>query len=157
MRRSMKDESRRGRKTATSQQTLGHQSNLMPTSSSHHTNSLPRQHEPCDHQDFTYAVYIFEDEKLPFRTKLPSKRPTLKHFKDFSPKKGNFRYFNWPWIIWKTCDFIVVFFFFVVLHRFFFTTTCSDLDNMTIQEEVTNDADPLPLYEGKVMGTLKSE
>lgn len=91
MRRSVKDEFRRARKQAPLQQPVGHQSNLMPTSSSHHTNSLPRQHEFSDHQEYTNALYNFAEEKFPFRIKLPSKRPTLKHFKEYMPKKGNYR------------------------------------------------------------------
>lgn len=91
MRRSMKDESRRTRKPVPLPQSIGHQTYQMPTSSSHHTNSLPRPHESSDHQDFTYAMYFFEGEEFPIRTKLPSKRPTLKHFKEYLPKKGNYR------------------------------------------------------------------
>lgn len=39
--------------------------------------------------------------------------------------------------------------------RFFFKTLCEDLDNAVIQEEITNDSDILPLYEGKVMALVK--
>ena len=39
--------------------------------------------------------------------------------------------------------------------RFFFKTRCEDLDNPVIQEEVNSDSEPLPLFEGKVMGTVK--
>lgn len=39
--------------------------------------------------------------------------------------------------------------------RFFFKTLCEDLDNTVIQEEITNDSDILPLYEGKVMALVK--
>lgn len=40
-------------------------------------------------------------------------------------------------------------------NRFFFKTRCDDLDNPVIQEEINNDLDVLPLFEGKVMGTVK--
>lgn len=60
----------------------------MPTG--HHTNSLPRVREPDDGCVFT--VYQFCDEEVPYRTRLPSKEPTLKMFKDALHKKGNFRY-----------------------------------------------------------------
>lgn len=40
--------------------------------------------------------------------------------------------------------------------RFFFKTRCEDIDNPVIQEEISNDSDVLPLFEGKVMGTVKS-
>lgn len=42
------------------------------------------------------------------------------------------------------------------MHRFFFKTRCDDEDNPIIQEEVNNDSDLLPLYEGKVMATVKT-
>jgi hypothetical protein len=40
--------------------------------------------------------------------------------------------------------------------RFFFKTRCDDDDNPIIQEEMCNDSDVLPLFEGKVMATVKS-
>jgi hypothetical protein len=40
--------------------------------------------------------------------------------------------------------------------RFFFKTRCDDDDNPIIQEEISNDTDVLPLFEGKVMATVKS-
>lgn len=160
------EESRRLRKQTplmtqtTSQQLI----NVMSTSSSHHhTNSLPRHHHDSMNsmnasasEEYTFAVYTFGDEKIPYRTKIPGKRLTLKHFKEYSPKKGNFRYstsnhhqcnvqcnantFSW-----------------FVHFRYFFTTVCDDPDSPVIQEEVINDMDTLPLYEGKIMGTLKAE
>lgn len=39
--------------------------------------------------------------------------------------------------------------------RFFFKTTCEDPDNPIIQEEIVNDDEILPLFEGKVMGLVK--
>lgn len=41
-------------------------------------------------------------------------------------------------------------------NRFFFKTKCDDIDNPVIQEEMCNDTDILPMYEGKVMATVKS-
>lgn len=58
------------------------------TSSNHHTNSLPRMHESQD--EYILVMYKFSDD-IPYRTKIPGKRLTLKHFKEYSPKKGNFR------------------------------------------------------------------
>lgn len=59
------------------------------TSGGHQTNSLPRVR---DHGDgYTYTVYNFYDEKVPYRTKMPSKEPTLKIFKEVIHKKGNHR------------------------------------------------------------------
>lgn len=37
--------------------------------------------------------------------------------------------------------------------RFFFKTLCED--NTVIQEEMTNDTDILPLFEGKVMALVR--
>lgn len=45
--------------------------------------------------------------------------------------------------------------FFFYPHRFFFKTACEDPDNPIIQEEIVNDAEILPLFEGKVMGLVK--
>lgn len=70
-------------------QQFSHSVNTMPTSSSHHTNSLPRCLESME--EFTYAVYTFGDDKIPFRIKLKGKSITLKHFKDSIQKKGNFK------------------------------------------------------------------
>ncbi|XP_058129243.1 axin [Anopheles coustani] len=80
--------------------------------------------------EFTIVVYSFCDEEVPYRIKIPGTQPpTLRQFKDYLPKKGNY--------------------------RFFFKTRCEDLDNPVIQEEVSSDNEPLPLFEGKVMGTVK--
>jgi axin 1 len=41
----------------------------------------------------TTVVYSFCDEDVPYRIKIPGKHPlTLKQFKDYLPKKGNYRY-----------------------------------------------------------------
>lgn len=45
--------------------------------------------------------------------------------------------------------------FFSFLCRFFFKTRCDDLDSPVIQEEINSDSEMLPLFEGKVMGTVK--
>ena len=44
--------------------------------------------------EVTVAVYTFSHEKgepMPYRVKIPSTRVTLRHVKDFLPKKGAFR------------------------------------------------------------------
>lgn len=91
LRRSSKDEFKKVRKPMALPPS--YQSSVMPTSSSHHTNSLPRStiHEQSN-DEYTYAVYRFGDEKIPYRAKIPGKQLTLKHFKEYLPKKGNFRY-----------------------------------------------------------------
>ncbi|KAG5681122.1 hypothetical protein PVAND_010582 [Polypedilum vanderplanki] len=78
----------------------------------------------------TTVVCSFCDEDVPYRIKIPGKSPlTLKQFKESLPKKGNY--------------------------RFFFKTRCEDEDNPIIQEEVVNDSDVLPLFDDKVMATVK--
>jgi axin 1 len=43
-------------------------------------------------QGFTTVVYSFCDEEVPYRIKIPGAHPpTLKQFKDYLPKKGNYR------------------------------------------------------------------
>ncbi|CAG4937256.1 unnamed protein product [Parnassius apollo] len=80
--------------------------------------------------EHTVVVVSFLDESVPYRFKVPSVPLTLKTFKEYLPRKGNYRYF--------------------------FKTECADLDNTVIQEEVSNDNDTLPMYEGKVMARLKN-
>lgn len=81
------------------------------------------------HQDSTTVIFTFCDEAVPYRTKIPSRPVTLRQFKEFLPKKGNFRYF--------------------------FKTECEDLDMQVIQEEVTDDNDIVPLWEGKIRAQVK--
>ncbi|CAG9806135.1 unnamed protein product [Chironomus riparius] len=89
------------------------------------------QQQPAITEHTTTVVYSFCDEDVPYRIKIPGKSPlTLKQFKDFLPKKGNY--------------------------RFFFKTRCDDDDNPIIQEEILNDSDVLPLFDDKVMATVKS-
>lgn len=56
------------------------------------------------------------------------------------------------------CGLVFVFSNFNKIHffRYFFKTECEDLDMIVIQEEVTDDNDVLPLYEGKIMAQVKS-
>ncbi|XP_050684360.1 axin-like [Leptidea sinapis] len=84
--------------------------------------AVPEQH--------TVVVVSFLDEAVPYRFKVPAAPLTLKTFKEYLPRKGNYRYF--------------------------FKTECADLDNTVIQEEVSNDGDTLPMFEGKVMARVKS-
>ncbi|XP_018056394.1 PREDICTED: axin isoform X3 [Atta colombica] len=80
--------------------------------------------------DFTTVVFSFCDEQFPYRTRIPGHYVTLKQFKEYLPKKGSYRYF--------------------------FKTECEDLDMKVIQEEITDDAEVLPLWEGKVMAQVKA-
>jgi axin 1 len=38
---------------------------------------------------------------------------------------------------------------------FFFKTVCEDLSNQVTHEEVSNDSEVLPLWEGKIMAQVK--
>ncbi|XP_038212112.1 axin [Zerene cesonia] len=78
----------------------------------------------------TVVVAHFLDESVPYRFKVPASPLTLRTFKEYLPRKGNYRYF--------------------------FKTECADLDNTVIQEEVSSDSDTLPMFEGKVMARVKS-
>ncbi|CAH2106094.1 unnamed protein product [Euphydryas editha] len=80
--------------------------------------------------EHTVVVVNFLDESVPYRFKVPATPLTLRTFKDYLPRKGNYRYF--------------------------FKTECADLDNTVIQEEVSNDNDTLPMFEGKIMARVKS-
>ncbi|KAG5888939.1 hypothetical protein JTB14_012198 [Gonioctena quinquepunctata] len=80
-------------------------------------------------EDVTTVVFNFCEEQFPYRTKIPGTQVTLRQFKEYLPKKGNYRYF--------------------------FKTVCEELGNQVIQEEVSNDAEVLPLWEGKIMAQVK--
>lgn len=78
---------------------------------------------------YTTVVFSFCDEQFPYRTKIPGRPVTLRQFKEYLPKKGTYRYF--------------------------FKTECEDLDMRVIQEEIVDDNEILPLWEGKVMAQVK--
>jgi axin 1 len=83
-----------------------------------------------DIADFTTVVISLCDEQTPYMIKIPGQNITLKQFKDYLPKRGSYRYF--------------------------FKTECEDLDTMVILEEITDDADVVPLWEGKIMAQVKA-
>lgn len=124
--RRLEDETRRSRRYSQHPPPLPMQS--MSSSSSGSSSIQPPQLS-AKPLEATTVVFSFCDEEFPYRTKIPGNLPTLKQFKDYLPKKGNF--------------------------RFFFKTHCEDPDCPVIQEEIVNDYDILPLFEGKVMGLVK--
>lgn len=65
----------------------------------------PTQSQSAVPFESTVAVYTYLDEDLPYRSKLPGCQPTLRQFKEYLPKKGNFR---------------LVFFFYFILGRTFY-------------------------------------
>ncbi|XP_037073984.1 axin-like [Pollicipes pollicipes] len=89
----------------------------------------PGQARP-DADDMLCVAYTFCGEEVPYRTRIAAKRITLKQFKQLMPRKGNYRYF--------------------------FKTECRDFETGVIQEEVTDEAAVLPLWEGKVFGQVMS-
>ncbi|XP_046734334.1 axin isoform X2 [Diprion similis] len=102
--------------------------NLNPSCIQSNQSTLRKSRQ--DPADFTTVVFSFCDEQLPYMTKIPGRNITLKQFKDCLLKKGSYRYF--------------------------FKTACKDLDMKVIQEEITNDSEVLPLWEGKVMAQVKA-
>ncbi|XP_021931929.1 axin isoform X2 [Zootermopsis nevadensis] len=91
--------------------------------------SLPGAATCMESSEFTTVVFSFCDEQFPYRTKIPGRSVTLRQFKEYLPKKGSYRYF--------------------------FKTECDDLDMRVIQEEITDDNEILPLWEGKIMAQVK--
>ncbi|XP_069697428.1 axin isoform X2 [Periplaneta americana] len=91
--------------------------------------SLPSAPTCVEGSEFTTVVFSFCDEQFPYRTKIPGRPVTLRQFKEYLPKKGSYRYF--------------------------FKTECDDLDTRVIQEEITDDNEVLPLWEGKIMAQVK--
>ncbi|XP_066139612.1 axin isoform X1 [Euwallacea fornicatus] len=89
--------------------------------------SLPAATQQTD--EVTTVVFTFCDEEFPYRTKIPGTQNTLKQFKEVLPKRGNY--------------------------RFFFKTVCEELGDQVIHEEVSNDGDIVPLWEGKIMAQVK--
>lgn len=43
-------------------------------------------------EEYTTVVFSFCDEQFPYRTKIPGRQITLIKFKEYLPKKGNYRY-----------------------------------------------------------------
>ena len=65
---------------------------VMPPPST--TNTLRKPVSAANPGELTIAVYTFSHEKgepMPYRIKIPSKSVTLRHVKEFLPKKGAFR------------------------------------------------------------------
>ncbi|XP_006619834.1 axin isoform X2 [Apis laboriosa] len=112
---------------------ISKQSSYEPTTQSQsyvQSNQSTLKKTKQDIGDFTTVVFSFCDEQFPYRTKIPGHNITLKQFKEYLPKKGSYRYF--------------------------FKTECEDLDTKVIQEEITDDSEVLPLWEGKVMAQVKT-
>lgn len=90
---------------------------------------LQQQQRPID--EFMTVTYSFWDEDVPYRTKVAGKEVTLKQFKDLLPRKGNYRYF--------------------------FKTDCQEVESKAIHEEVFDENQILPLWEGKLIAQVKPQ
>ncbi|XP_037788937.1 axin-1-like isoform X1 [Penaeus monodon] len=75
----------------------------------------------------TTVIYNFHDDDVPFVTRIPTRPVTLRRFKQHLPKKGNY--------------------------RFFFKKQCEEFG--VIQEEVTDDQEVLPLFDGKIFAQIR--
>ncbi|SPP80939.1 axin isoform X1 [Drosophila guanche] len=142
--RRLEDEPRRSRRYAQPQLQL-QQSHMMQqqqplasfSSSSSGGSSSTLPHQPTSSAPpplpakppETIVVFMFCEEPVPYRIKIPGTQPTLRQFKDYLPRRGHF--------------------------RFFFKTHCEDPDSPVIQEEIVNDSDILPLFGDKAMGLVK--
>ncbi|GBM06952.1 hypothetical protein AVEN_239660-1 [Araneus ventricosus] len=78
--------------------------------------------------DVTIILYSYGQDAVPFKSRLPGKNITLRQFKAFIHKKGNFRYF--------------------------FKTFADDIG--LVLEEALDDNEVLPLYRGKVFGVMET-
>ncbi|KAJ8978250.1 hypothetical protein NQ317_012606 [Molorchus minor] len=87
-------------------------------------------------EEVTTVVFTFCEEQFPYRTKIPGTQITLRQFKEYLPKRGNYSL--------TICN-----------SRYFFKTILQELGNQVIQEEIINDGDVLPLWEGKIMAQVK--
>lgn len=123
------------------------------------SNALQSTHELGN--DYTVALYAYANETV-YRTKIPGRNISLRQFIDYLPKAGNFRYthisfsysielFALRYANQSKLNCRILFF-----CRFFFKTVCEEIDG-PIHEEIINDLDILPLFEGIIMGKVDSE
>lgn len=125
-----------------------------PSRSRRHSQHPPQPRQNSAPSCETVIMYMYLDEEFPYRSKLPGLQPTLRQFKEYLPKKGNFR-----WVCLScgcgTMSQCASHANPITFVRFFFKTACDDPENPVIQEEVVNDDDVLPQYKGKIVGLVK--
>lgn len=51
--------------------------------------TIPQSAPPAE--EVTTVVFHFCEEQFPYRTKIPGTQVTLRQFKEYLPKKGNYR------------------------------------------------------------------
>lgn len=76
----------------------------------------------------TVIGYCYSGETVPYRTKLAGRNITLRQFKALLSKKGNYRYF--------------------------FRCSCHEFGTDVVSQEVSDDNEVLPLWEGKIFATI---
>lgn len=80
--------------------------------------------------DMTVVGYIYDRDTVPYKSRLPGKNITLRQFKSHLNKKGNYRYF--------------------------FKRFSNDFGTGVVYEEVTDDYEILPLWEGKIFCSIET-
>lgn len=76
----------------------------------------------------TVIGYCYSGETVPYRTKLAGRNITLRQFKALLSKKGNYRYF--------------------------FRCSCHEFGTEVVSQEISDDNEVLPLWEGKIFATV---
>ncbi|CAN8002998.1 unnamed protein product [Ixodes hexagonus] len=76
----------------------------------------------------TVIGYCYSGETVPYRTKLAGRNITLRQFKALLSKKGNYRYF--------------------------FRCSCHEFGTDVVSQEISDDNEVLPLWEGKIFATV---
>ncbi|XP_044016149.1 axin isoform X2 [Aphidius gifuensis] len=89
--------------------------------------TLRRSHQSND--NYTRVYIMVSDDKVPYLIKIPGHNITLRQFKEHLPQKGN--------------------------HRYFFKTKIEDPDIEIFWEEITDDLEILPLWNGTIRAQVK--
>ncbi|GIY60547.1 axin-1 [Caerostris darwini] len=79
--------------------------------------------------DFTSVGYCINNNPVPYTTKVRGKRITLGHFKTLFNRKGDYRYF--------------------------FKRYCNEFGTNVVFEEITDDEEVLPLWDGKIFALIE--
>lgn len=87
------------------------------------------QAPPSPSTEMTVIGYCYSGETVPYRTKLAGRDITLRQFKSLISKKGNYRYF--------------------------FRRSCQEFGTDVVSEEISDDNEVLPLWEGKIFAMVE--
>lgn len=94
-----------------------------------HPTGPPVQAPPSPSTEMTVIGYCYSGETVPYRTKLAGRDITLRQFKALISKKGNYRYF--------------------------FRRSCHEFGTEVVSEEISDDNEILPLWEGKIFAMVE--